>query len=353
MDERLSQEQQRWLEACVRDINEGDNLFRLFESLKPIMANRMRKYLRDIPYYDKEDYYQTGLITLWDNVERVKKDTEIAEKFLSYYAVSVEHAYARIFYNFVMKNDPVVEVSADYGNGYNIVEVRSFQAYRDKVARRKKEYYETHREQHAEHNRKRREKEKEEKRIRKRKCENSKRYYERHRDEVNRKRRERRAENHDEICRKEREYYAAHKDKFTKTRKINERRNAERIREQNRIYNLSKKEIRKEKRRIYDAENRERITASHRKYYQEHKEEINAKRRENYAKKNGTYVKPPKPILSEAEKLEKKRKAKRESDKRYYYRNREEILAKRKIDREKKKADHVSDHTSEKMTEID
>jgi len=55
----------------------------------------------------------------------------------------------------------------------------------------------------------------------------------------------------------------------------------------------------------------------------------------------------------EAEKLEKKRKVKRESDKRYYYRNREEILAKRKIGREKKKADHASDHTSEKMTETD
>ena len=163
MDKRLSPDQQRWLEACVRDINEGDNLYRLFDSLKPIMANRMRKYLKDIPYYDEEDYFQTGLITLWDNIERINKKTDIAEGFLSYYASSVEHAYARLFYEFVMKNDTVVEIGVDDGSGYNIVKVKSFQAYRDKIAQRKKEYNETHREQQREAARRRKEKKKKEK----------------------------------------------------------------------------------------------------------------------------------------------------------------------------------------------
>jgi hypothetical protein len=56
-----------------------------------------------------------------------------------------------------MKNDAMIEIRVNDGSGYNIVRVRSFQAYRDKLKQRRKEYYETHREQIRERERKRRE----------------------------------------------------------------------------------------------------------------------------------------------------------------------------------------------------
>jgi hypothetical protein len=146
--------------------------------------------MKVIPYYDEEDYFQTGIIVLWNNIERVKNNHKIAEYFLSYYAVSVSHAYANLFRDFVMKNDTVIEIRVNDGSGYNIVRVKSFQAYRDKLKRRKKEYYETHREQIRERDRKRREEKKKQKIRKKRKCEQSKKYYAEHRDEINRKRRE-------------------------------------------------------------------------------------------------------------------------------------------------------------------
>lgn len=118
LDKRLSQDPKQWLQACIEDINAGNNLYNLFKSLKPIMNNKMQSYLSDIPYYDKEDYYQIGLITLWDNISRCEGNPDIAEHFLSYYATSVEHAYIHIFREFVMKNDVFVEKRSDWGREY-------------------------------------------------------------------------------------------------------------------------------------------------------------------------------------------------------------------------------------------
>jgi hypothetical protein len=94
-----------------------ETLMNLFESLKTIMSNKMQRYLNDIPQYDKEDYYQTGLITLRDNILRCEGNPGIALHFLSYYVTSVEHAYIHIFREFVMKNDVFVEKKADFWGG--------------------------------------------------------------------------------------------------------------------------------------------------------------------------------------------------------------------------------------------
>ena len=97
------------------------------------------RYLKDIPHYDKEDYYQTGLITLWDNISRCEGNPDIALHFLSYYATSVEHAYIHIFRDFVMKNDVLIEVRSDEGDGYNISKIKSFHEYREKLRQKHKD----------------------------------------------------------------------------------------------------------------------------------------------------------------------------------------------------------------------
>ena len=332
MDERLSQEQQRWLEACVKDINEGDNLFRLFKSLKPIMINRMRKYLRDIPYYDEEDYFQTGLITLWDNIERIKNNPEIAEKFLSYYAVSVEHAYIRLFYNFVMKNDTVVEIKVDDGTGYNVVKVKSFQAYRDKIAERQKKYNEVCKERRREAALIKQE-ERLKEQLRK-KCihEKNVKYYEEHREEIRKKQKEKRDANLDEFHQKERDYYWKNHDRVLKTTREYRKKNAKKFKEYYKAYDAARKEKKREYDRKRREANREKHNARCRKYRREHSEEINRRRRELYAIK--------KSIIAETLSKEEIKKAKRreyylknrevciERAKKYYYEHREEILAK-------------------------
>lgn len=345
MDERLSQEQQHWLESCVKDINEGDNLFRLFESLKPIMRNKMRKYLRDIPHYDEEDYFQIGLITLWDNIERLKNNPGIAERFLSYYAVSVEHAYAKVFYEYVMNNDPVFEVSADYGNGYNIVQVRSFQAYRDKIARKRKECYEARKSIAKENARKKQEQKILENERKEREKERRRKHYAEHKDEINKRRREWRAANTEEARHREKLYRDTHHEAYLKRMKRYRKENAERING----YEIARRESKYEYHRKYCDENREKINEYRRKYYEEHKEEINRKRRKAYKKKKAKERNiSVGPELTKSQQYSQNyyrehREACIKRSKEYYYKHREEILKKWKAERDMKRKEKNND----------
>ena len=252
LDKRLSQEQKQWLQACIDDINSGNNLYNLFESLKPIMNNKMQRYLKDIPHYDKADYYQTGLITLWDNISRCVGNPDIALHFLSYYATSVEHAYIHIFREFVMKNDVFVEKRADFGEGYNISSVKSFQKYRDKLRQRSKE-----------RNMKLRAKKQKEELRKKKRRECDKAYYE---------------ANREKILERNKAYRLAHAEEIRMKNKARSQKRREQ--EGYKMKSDPRKGTRSDYYKKYYEEHREEKMEKVRKYRMEHSEEIKERRRQ-------------------------------------------------------------------------
>lgn len=210
------------------------------------------RYLKDIPHYDKEDYYQTGLITLWDNISRCEGNPDIALHFLSYYATSVEHAYIHIFRDFVMKNDVLIEVRSDEGDGYNISKIKSFHEYREKL-----------RQKHKDRNMKLRAKKQKEELKKKKRRERDKAYYEANREKIIERNKANRLAHAEEI-------------RIRNKARLQERREQEDYK----IKPDPRKGTRGDYYKKYYEEHREEKMEKVRKYRMEHSEEIKERRRQ-------------------------------------------------------------------------
>lgn len=219
----LSKEQRMLISEFMKSGDYNVCLKRLHETFKPIMSQCMRVYLMEIPYLDREDYYQIGMITLWRVLERVKVNEKVLDDFVAYYYTSLKHDYLRELDKYVMKNDKMVfcwETEA----GYNVSSLLSYEQYRQSLIDRRRKYRKKYRNTHK--RRKKSEIEKEKIREYKRayyKKNKERIVQQRNRKEVKEKIRERnkryREKNKEKIAIMKHEYYLQHRDEILRKEK--------------------------------------------------------------------------------------------------------------------------------------
>lgn len=64
----------------------------------------MQPFLKHLPQYDNEDFYQIGFITLWKVLKRAAVEPSIIDNFTNYFIVSLKNAYAAEFKKFIMSD---------------------------------------------------------------------------------------------------------------------------------------------------------------------------------------------------------------------------------------------------------
>ena len=90
IDSEFIERRKKYILACIEDLNDYNSLNCLYHIVKNLMTHYMEAYLKHIPFYDRDDYYQVGIITLWRVLRRAYKEPSIVDNFTNYFIVSLK-----------------------------------------------------------------------------------------------------------------------------------------------------------------------------------------------------------------------------------------------------------------------
>ena len=256
MDKSAGEYELQLVKKYIAASEDNETLEKLYLALKPLMTKYMRPYINEIPYLDKEDYFQIGYLTLWDVLERAKTKPDIVDGFISYYCVSVRNAYIKEFREYVLKNDTLTACYEKQDEGLTIYKLNSYEKYRQKRRDYAKRYRQENRDRIRERNRE---------------------YREKNREKILERQRESRARNRDKYNEYQRNYYrnlsAEGKEKKRTYDKEWAKKNAEYLKQKKHEYYMAHREKWLEYDRQYRSEHREEIRERHKKYRKKKKDD--------------------------------------------------------------------------------
>lgn len=138
IDSEFIERRKKYSLACIEDLNDYNSLNCLYHMVKNLMTHYMEAYLKHIPFYDQDDYYQVGIITLWRVLQRAYKEPSIVDNFTNYFIVSLKNAYAQEFKKFVLSNIRIAATWEREGEGYLTGRLVGYEEYRQKIIEKKK-----------------------------------------------------------------------------------------------------------------------------------------------------------------------------------------------------------------------
>lgn len=131
-------------EMLLSGVEDERIYLQLLYNLKPMIRKIAETYLKQIPIYDREDYYQEGLILIWKLISKKRYTPGTSFSNLFYTAFQME--CINLFRNYVLKNLIVISETEDlYNYGYQtstLVEAEYAKIYREKKRLWDKRLYE-------------------------------------------------------------------------------------------------------------------------------------------------------------------------------------------------------------------